>query len=242
MSYADVFKRYEIKFILTLKQKNDLLEVMKDHMKLDEYGRTTIRNVYYDTPGYDLIRESLSKPLYKEKLRVRAYDRTTPDDNVYVEIKKKLDGIVYKRRTAVKQYQAEEWLSGEISQPYISQISDEIEYFRRIHKDLSPACFLSYDREAFYSTDGSGLRLTLDENILGRLYDMTLIAGIYGERVLPSGLTLMEIKTSGAIPLWLVNFLTENKISKVSFSKYGSFYQKSIRVEGKKIYGGLLYA
>lgn len=242
MSYADVFKRYEIKFILTLNQKNDLLEVMKEHMKLDEYGRTTIRNVYYDTPGYDLIRESLSKPLYKEKLRVRAYDRTTPDDNVYVEIKKKLDGIVYKRRTAVKQYQAEEWISGEISQPYISQIADEIEYFRRIHKDLSPACFLSYDREAFYSTDGSGLRLTLDENILGRLYDMTLIAGIYGERVLPSGLTLMEIKTSGAIPLWLVNFLTENKISKVSFSKYGSFYQKSIRAEGKKIYGGLLYA
>ena len=242
MSYADVFKRYEIKFILNPKQKQMLMNVMKDHMQPDEYGRTTIRNVYYDTPDYFLIRNSLEKPRYKEKLRVRSYEKVSPDDKVYVEIKNKYDGIVYKRRTAVKQYQAEEWLAGQTGQPFISQIADEIEYFRRFHRDLSPACYLSYEREAYYSKDGSGMRLTLDENILGRVYDMTLIAGAYGECVLPSDLTLMELKVSEAIPLWMIRFLTDNRINKVSFSKYGTFFKNNIRATRTKIYGGLLYA
>ena len=102
MSHIDVFKRYEYKYLLDVSSKAKLLEVLDGHMKLDEYGRTTIRNVYYDTPDYALIRKSLEKPVYKEKLRVRSYSKVTENDNVYVEIKKKYMGIVYKRRTAVR--------------------------------------------------------------------------------------------------------------------------------------------
>ncbi len=243
MSYIGVFKRYETKFLLTREQKSRLMNTLKGHMKLDGYGRTTIRNVYYDTPSYELIRRSLDKPVYKEKLRLRSYTWTEENDNVYVEIKKKYRGIVYKRRTAVKCHQAESWLQGKTGQPYISQIADEIEYFRRLYEGLEPACFLSYDRESFYAVDGTGLRLTLDENILGRDYDLSLTDGIYGVRVIPAGTTLMELKTKGAIPLYLTRFLNENGIRQTSFSKYGTYFTDFLKDDHIHSFkGGLLYA
>ncbi len=243
MSYIDVFKRYEYKYILTKEDKAELLKALRGHMMPDEYGRTTIRNVYYDTPDLSLIRKSLEKPLYKEKLRVRSYTRADEDDNVYVEIKKKYKGVVYKRRSAVKEHQAESWLTGTTTEPYISQIMDEIEYFRRSHKGLAPSCFLSYERESFSATDGSGLRLTLDENILGRTCDMSLTLGIYGTKILSPGLTLMELKTAGAIPLYLTKFLSSRNITKTAFSKYGTYYLNELRKpKTTKIQGGLLYA
>ncbi len=244
MSYIDVFKRYEIKFMLDEDLKKELLASMKGHMRLDGYGRTTIRNVYYDTPDFELIRNSLDKPMYKEKLRVRSYEKAQENDNVFVEIKKKYNGVVYKRRTAVKEYQSEDWLTGKTEQPYISQIADEIEYFRRFHKGLKPSCYLSYERESFFSTDGSNLRLTLDENIKGRTYDMDLTKGVYGDKILPSGKTLMELKTPGTLPLWITEFLSRNGIRKTSFSKYGSYYIQNIRnkSEAGTLQGGLLYA
>lgn len=244
MSHIDVFKRYEYKYMLDADSKAKLLEVLDGHMKLDEYGRTTIRNVYYDTPDYALIRKSLEKPVYKEKLRVRSYSKVTEDDNVYVEIKKKYMGIVYKRRTAVREHQAEGWLDGTYPQPYISQIADEIEYFRRLYKGLKPSCFLSYERESYYSTDGSGLRLTMDEKILGRTCDMSLTEGVYGDRIIPPGCTLLELKTAGAIPLYLTKFLIDNDIARTSFSKYGSYYENKIRKASRvtTIKGDLLYA
>ena len=241
MSHIDVFKRYEYKYMLDADSKAELLEVLDGHMKLDEYGRTTIRNVYYDTPDYALIRKSLEKPVYKEKLRVRSYSKVTEDDNVYVEIKKKYMGIVYKRRTAVREHQAEGWLDGTYPQPYISQIADEIEYFRRLYKGLKPSCFLSYERESYYSTDGSGLRLTMDEKILGRTCDMSLTEGVYGDRIIPPGCTLLELKTAGAIPLYLTKFLSDNDIARTSFSKYGSYYENKIRKASRATYRSLLH-
>ena len=242
MPYTGTFKRFEYKYLIDQKQKKELMQVLKGHMMLDEYGRTTIRNVYYDTPDYALIRRSLEKPVYKEKLRLRSYSKVSGDDNVFVEIKKKYQGIVYKRRTAVALHLAESWLTGESPEPYISQIADEIEYFRRTHEGLTPACFLSYERESFFAVDGSGLRLTLDENIMGRTCDMSLSKGIYGDRILPPGSTLLELKTSDAFPVYLAEFLSRRHIRKNSFSKYGSYYGNFIKASGKNTYGGLLYA
>ena len=224
MASANVFKRYEIKYILTKSEKSRLMDTLKDHMRLDKYGRTVIRNVYYDTPDHLLIRRSLDKPVYKEKLRVRAYSNTGAHDNVYVELKKKYEGIVYKRRIVLPQDVASEWLCGNGGKPFNSQIADEIEYVRSFYGNIAPGCFLSYEREAYEPIDGSDIRLTLDENILGRDYDLALTKGIYGDLILPKELTLMELKVPGAIPLWMTAFLTKNNIRKVSFSKYGRYY------------------
>lgn len=98
MAFQTVFRRYELKYILTLSEKETILEAMRPYMELDRYGRTTIRNIYFDTGNYRLIRHSIEKPLYKEKLRVRSYAKASPDGTVFAELKKKYDGVIYKRR------------------------------------------------------------------------------------------------------------------------------------------------
>ncbi|MBO4242423.1 MAG: polyphosphate polymerase domain-containing protein [Clostridiales bacterium] len=243
MKYAESFKRYELKYILTPGQKDLLMKAMEGKMELDGYGRTTIRNIYYDTPDMRLIRNSLDRPAYKEKLRLRSYSRVGEDDPVFVEIKKKYDGIVWKRRIAVPEHQATDWLTGTAGKPFDSQIANEIEYMRTFYKDLRPSCFLTYEREAFYEKNGGDLRITTDENITARDRNMSLRYGTGGTKVLDGDLTLLEVKTPGSLPMWLVRFLSENNIRKTSFSKYGEYYAGTLFPKMKEeTKGGLLYA
>lgn len=226
-----VFKRYELKYMLTIAQKEALLQVMAPYMALDKYGRTTIRNIYFDTENYRLIRRSIEKPMYKEKLRIRSYRRAEKKDKVFVELKKKYDGVVYKRRISMPQQQAMDWVCRGVGAPD-SQIGREIEYFRNYYTGLHPAVYLSYEREAFYSKDGSDFRVTFDDHIYARQDRLSLGEEADGQTLLPEGMVLMEVKTSGAIPLWMVKHLSENRIFKTSFSKYGTAYQTMIFNKG----------
>lgn len=225
MGYQETFKRYEIKYLLTQQQKQILLEAMQPYMKLDRYGRTTIRNIYYDTDTYRLIRHSLEKPVYKEKLRIRSYQTAAPGDLVFVELKKKYRSVVYKRRLTLPEIQARDSFQSNLPLPVHSQIADEIEYFRDYYKSLHPVVFLSYEREAFYALDDSDFRVTFDENILYRTNDLSLGSKVYGTPLLKEGETLMEIKTAGGLPLWMSHELNRLKVFKTSFSKYGMAYQ-----------------
>lgn len=226
MAYQMTFKRYELKYLLNKKEKEEILLAMKPHMKLDDYGRTVIRNIYFDTENFRLIRRSLEKPVYKEKLRIRSYKPVQITDPVFVEIKKKYKSVVYKRRLLLPEKTVmESFRTGE-PLPVCSQIGDEIQYFREYYKNLQPFVFLSYEREAFYSLDGSDFRVTFDENILYRRNDISLGSEIYGHPLLGKQQTLMEIKTSGGIPLWMSETLTKHHLYKTSFSKYGSAYQR----------------
>lgn len=240
MGYQAVFERYELKYLLTAQQKQRLLEQMQGKMQLDRYGRTTIRNLYFDTADFRLIRHSLERPVYKEKLRIRSYRRAGAEDLVFVELKKKYQSVVYKRRVSLSQRQALAWLSGGDGHPDESQITREIDYFRGFYRTLVPKVFLSYEREAFFALDGSDLRITMDENILSRETEMTLDSEAWGTPLLAPGLTLLEVKTSGGLPLWLTGFLTREGIYKTSFSKYGTAYRDQIflRNKGEKEYAG----
>lgn len=228
MSYQAVFKRYELKYLLSIEQKQKLLAAMEPFMALDEYGRTTIRNVYFDTDSYRLIRHSIEKPAYKEKLRLRSYHRAKPSAEIFVELKKKYDSVVYKRRLSMKETQAVDWLQGTGGYVPDSQISREIDYFRRFYETLHPTVFLSYEREAYFAKDGSDFRVTFDDTILCRETELTLDAPVYGHPLLEEGKTLMEIKCSGGVPLWMTEILSREKIYKTSFSKYGTAYQTII--------------
>lgn len=226
MAHQMTFKRYELKYLLTRREKEKNLCSMAPYMKLDKYGRTTIRNIYFDTDTYRLIRRSLEKPIYKEKLRVRSYHTAGSEDSVFVELKKKYKSVVYKRRLVLPRDKAmDSFLNGKPF-PENSQIGKEIQYFWKYYGSLRPTVFLSYEREAYYSLDGSDFRVTFDENILYREEDLSLGSPIYGKALLGEDETLMEIKTSGGIPLWLSRVLTENKIFKTSFSKYGLAYKQ----------------
>ena len=228
MAYQAVFKRYELKYLLTQEQKAKVLQAMEPYMALDQYGRTTIRNIYFDTDNYRLVRHSIEKPAYKEKLRIRSYDKADPDSKVFVELKKKYDSIVYKRRLSMGEEKAMDWVTGEMHCDQENQISAEIDYFLEYYKTLHPVVFLSYEREAFYEKSGGDFRVTFDENILCRLEDISLEADVWGTPLLPEGMVLMEIKCSGGIPLWMAQVLSEEHIFKTSFSKYGTAYETII--------------
>ena len=232
------FQCYEIKYLLDRRDKEWILRAMEPFMELDRYGRTTIRNIYYDTENFRLIRRSLEKPLYKEKLRVRSYQPARSEDPVFVELKKKYRSVVYKRRLVITEEEAMESFRSGTPLPVHSQIAEEVEYFRRYYGDLRPAIFLSYEREAYYAKDGSDFRVTFDENILYRDHDFSLGSGIGGKPLLRDGCSLMEIKTSGAIPLWMSGVLTERGLFRTSFSKYGAAYLDM--TTGEK--GGVQYA
>lgn len=238
MTYQTIFKRYELKYLLSMKQKELLVETMRPYMELDQFGHSTIRNIYYDTDTYRLIRHSLEKPAYKEKLRVRSYARANGKSAVFVELKKKYKSVVYKRRIVMPEQQAIDWLSGNAPCPQQNQISREIDYFCSFYETLHPAVCLSYEREAFYSLGGDDFRVTFDENILYRENDLSLESEIYGTPLLGDNQILMELKTPGGIPLWMTHFLTEQHIRKTSFSKYGTAYQ----MMQTDSLGGKLYA
>ncbi len=228
MAFQAVFKRYELKYMLTLEQKEKILETMSNYMELDKYGCTTIRNIYFDTDNYRLIRRSIEKPAYKEKLRIRSYTQATSESIVFVELKKKYEKIVYKRRLPLRERDAMEWVCREKTCPVNTQISREIDYFIDFYGKLKPTVFLSYQREAYYDKLGGDFRVTFDDNILARQTDVNLCSKVYGTPILPEGKVLMELKCSGGIPLWMVSVLSRERIYKTSFSKYGTAYSTLI--------------
>ncbi len=229
MSYQNVFKRHEIKYLITEKQKNRIIENTREYMKLDEYGKTTIQNLYFDTDNYRLIRHSIEKPVYKEKLRIRSYKKLEEDNElVFVEMKKKYDSIVYKRRIELPYNQACGWLSKKKKIDVDTQIAREIDYFINYYENLKPHVYISYDREAYTAFNEKDFRVTFDENVLWREEKLSLKEDIYGKPIIDKGYVLMELKTYAAIPLWLTHILTEEKIYKIPFSKYGHAYEDII--------------
>lgn len=242
MEYQSIFKRYELKYRMTVEQAQKLLEAMRPYMRPDRFGHSTVRNVYYDTDSYRLIRHSLEKPVYKEKLRLRSYTPISPQDDIFVELKKKYRSVVYKRRLTLPEGEAVGWLAGGEYPGAPSQIADEIGYFRDYYETLHPAVYLSYERDAFAAVDGSDLRITFDGNIRARQDRLSLCEEPGGVLLLPTDEVLMEVKTAGAIPLWLAHALDSMELRKTSFSKYGAAYMQFIRESVKSEKGDFQYA
>ena len=221
------FKRYEKKYLLTPEELEIFLNKIKPFIKPDEYPEYTICNIYYDTDNYSLIRTSLDKPEYKEKLRVRSYGVPENNGKVFVEIKKKFDSVVYKRRITTSASLAIPFLKGIAPADRVSQISKEISYFQSFYK-TNPKVFIAYDRKAFQGIDNSELRITFDTNLRFRTDNLDLRKGDYGKPIIDTDKILMEVKIPGACPLWLSKALTELKLYPTSFSKYGTCYREHI--------------
>lgn len=223
----DKFERIEKKYLVSGEKYKMLREKLEDHMMVDEYGLSTICNIYYDTENYELIRRSIEKPAYKEKLRLRSYGVPTEDTKTFVEIKKKWDGVVYKRRVEMPMAESRAYLNEGMEPRKDGQIKREIDYFLDFYKPV-PKMYIAYDRIAMYGKEDPSLRITLDFRIRYRLDDLDLTKGDHGTLVLNEDDVLMEIKVGGAYPLWLVDILSELEIYQVSFSKYGTAYKKEL--------------
>ena len=224
-----IFQRYEIKYMVTDSQREQIIRDMSFRMTPDPHGKSTICNIYFDTPDFRLIRRSLEKPAYKEKLRVRSYGRVDGQDKVFLELKKKFDGVVYKRRISLAEKACMDYLAGRTPLPEDTQIGREIDYFRGFYKGIAPKVYLCYDREAFYDRNDDSFRVTFDRNIRFRENELSLTSEPGGRLILPEGRSLMEIKTGGAIPLWFVEMISRYRVTKATFSKYGTAYQTILR-------------
>ena len=244
MGVTNVFARTELKYRLTAAQDRFLREALAPYVEPDQYGESTICNIYYDTPDFRLIRKSIEKPVYKEKLRLRSYGPAGPDDNTFLELKKKYKGIVYKRRIYLSERDAMNYLNGTSPLPEQSQITKELDWFLAFYGNLQPAVYLDYDRTAYYSKDDPDLRITFDRNIHFRTDDLSLSSLPGGRFVIKPGESILEIKADGAMPLWLTALLTQANAQRTSFSKYGTAYNLLL-TEGDRqpfISGGTLSA
>lgn len=239
MNHTDKFQRYELKFLLSSVQKTALFSDLRGFLKEDRYPQSSISNIYFDTPDFLLIRRSLEKPVYKEKLRLRCYGSADSESTAFVELKKKYKSVVYKRRVSMPLLWAENYLCGDHFSETPSQIIREIDYFLEFYPNLMPAMYISYQRESFAGTKDRDLRITFDTDLLWRRERLSLRSGPYGRAILPKGDVLMEVKTKDAMPLWLAEILSDHKIYKTSFSKYGKAYEEMLQ---EQITGGERYA
>ena len=226
MGNASVFQRVEKKYQMSEEQYARFLQKTKELIHEDEFGLHTIHNIYFDTPNYGLIRSSLEKPKYKEKFRMRGYGTVTQDSEIFLEIKKKYQGVVYKRRTCVSYKEAERYVSEGVLPEGSDQIMREIDYFFQFYKP-QPQVYLAYDRVAYVGNEDDQLRITIDRNIRSR-YERLELGYTGGCRSLNPGTYLMEIKVAMAYPVWLSRILAELQIYPISFSKYGNVYANSV--------------
>ncbi len=219
-----VFERYELKYILTKTEYEEFKKELLNHMKVDKYGVSTIQSVYFDTPDYKLITKSIDKPVFKEKIRLRSYGLATEDSPCYLEIKRKTEGLVYKRRISLKEEDALDFMNYKCD-INDSQIERELKYFRNYYKNLEPSMLIIYERESFYK-ENSEVRVTFDFNPRYRTYDLNLHTSLEGIPLNDNDEIYMEIKVLHNMPLWLTEIITKTKVKRGSISKYGEAYKR----------------
>lgn len=233
-SVQEIFKRIEKKYIINEETYHKLMKRLSGFVEKDRFYKSLICNIYFDTPTNQLVRNSIEKPCYKEKLRLRSYGVPDLNQKAFLELKKKYKGVVYKRRVDMTLSQAYDFLEKRILAGKNPQIENEIFYFLDFYKDVIPAMYLSYERLAFVGAEDPNLRITFDTNITYRCENTRLENGVYGKQLLDFGTRIMEIKIPGAMPLWLSGILDELKIYPSSFSKYGTAYLTELTGENQK--------
>lgn len=240
-----IFQRVEKKYLLTEETYARLLEKIGTGLEHDLYAGSTVGSLYLDTPDFCLIRNSIDAKeydmKYKEKLRLRGYGEVDSHSRVFIEIKKKFKGVVYKRRVAMKYENAIRYLETG-ARTVDSQIMREIDYAMQVYDHPLPACAVFYEREAFFDRDIPALRLTFDRNVRYRTEALDLREGSFGKIILPKDTVLLEIKTDGGMPLSLNKALDSLGIYPASFSKYGTAYADLMKTKNEIPKGEFIYA
>ncbi len=227
MAEQSVFARIEKKYLLDEAQARMIADALRRRaFYLLDFGDPAVQSLYYDTPDFCLIRRSLERPNYKEKLRLRVYGQPAGDGRSYVEIKKKYRGVVYKRRVELPLGQAVAGIESGHMPPDCGQIGREIDRCVAFYA-LTPKCVILYDRDAWIS-DGEDVRVTFDRRVRCRFDGLDVTLPQEGETLLPEDRVLMEVKVPGAYPLWLSRLLYGAGARPVHFSKYGAAYTRCI--------------
>ena len=231
------FKRYERKYLISKEKLDEIMPVLLEHMELDEYcigGKEyRIYSIYYDTVNHDVIRSNSQGLPYKEKMRLRSYyDKKDPEDKIFMELKKKCNGVGNKRRIKLRLREVEPFVNDGIlpeTKDYLSrQVAKELQYFLKMNR-VAPAMYVQYDRLALFGKEDKNFRMTFDRNVHTRRSNFVFGESEEDELLLPENMYIMEIKILGAMPLWLTRLLSENHLFSHGFSKYGVKYKEDAK-------------
>lgn len=226
----NVFKRVEQKYLLTEEQFLILQDVMEEYFEKDKFYKTAIYNIYFDNANNDLIINSIEKPMYKEKIRLRSYGEPTINSIVFLEMKQKYKGVVYKRRVNLTLKQYLKYMKRNIFPNDNGQIMKEIDYYIKYYK-LQPYIFVGYDRISYYLKEDKNCRITFDTNLRSRTSDLKLKDTKENKLYFDNKIYIMEIKSLYGLPLWFTRILSNNGIFPTSFSKVGNIYEKERGME-----------
>ena len=229
MDYTYTMFRYELKYILSPEQYSFFMNRIKDRMEIDKYGHTTLYSLYYDTPNKLLIRSSIENPDFKEKIRVRSYGVPKKENHLFLEIKRKNNGVVYKRRISTDIKGLDQFFNEKNNYIENDQIASELQYFKKFYKQLDPCFLIIYDRKGYNEINGT-LRITCDENLRYRTSDLDFYSTNKETPILQKGYVVLEIKIQDSMPLWLAKILSEGQIYQTSFSKVGEAYKKELQL------------
>ena len=224
MDYQYIFERVESKYVITRQQRDVILNCIKDHIAPDIYPHSDITSIYFDSDDFRLIRNSLEKPAYREKLRLRCYGQIDDQSSVFFEIKKKYNGVIYKRRQDMTYKDARNYLIYN-RVPCETQIMKEIDYLRNSKDELKPKCLISYQRDSYAGLAEADLRITFDYNVRYST-DNLVLTNHNLKDLTDEDMIIMEIKTLNSMPLWLTEVLDKMNIYPSNFSKYGTVYCK----------------
>lgn len=217
-----IFKRIEKKYRINRDTRKRLLSLISERLIPDSHGKSRVYSLYLDTPDYRLIRESITAGVYKEKLRLRSYGEPKADGKVFLEIKKKYKGVVYKRREVMQFCTAFDYITSG-RKPYDSQILREIDYAMHCYGSLCPKMLITCEREAYFSLENPDLRLTFDRDIRYKNQEFSFSPD--GKPIIGDDEYILEVKSGGGVPLWLSRALSECEIFPAPFSKYGTAYK-----------------
>jgi len=226
---SEYFARVEKKFLATDAQTEGFLNAVADRVRPDVYSSSDVNNIYYDTPDRLLIRRSLDKPTYKEKLRLRCYGQPDDQTQAFIELKKKFQRVVYKRRLSMPYEDAVAFLDGK-REPR-SQIEREVRWMFQIYPGLAPAYCIFYHRDSVVGVEDPEIRITVDRDIRWRDWDTDVRLGNYGNDLIPTNLRIIELKVHGSMPLWMVHALSAQSIRPATFSKYGNAFRQNTQPE-----------
>lgn len=235
-SIGTIFARTEKKYVINRTHMKKLLPKLSEYMKSDLYGKTHITSLYLDTPTFYLMRQSIEKPSYKEKYRIRWYGEANCNHQVFFEVKKKLKGVVYKRRVPMSYEEAMRYTMQRIAPRLSENLSDEqrweskqiireFNYAFEIYENLGPSLLVSYDRTALVDINNEDVRITFDTNINWAPGTFPTEGIVGSQQILSSDQIIMEVKCNKAMPLWLTNILDMCEIHPRSFSKSGTAYK-----------------
>lgn len=228
----EIFKRFELKYLLTQAEYRALRQEILPHMTYDTYGdpegKYNIISLYYESADKVIYHETMNKLRFRQKLRLRVYDNVTLEDNSFIEIKQKFKNVVNKRRSILPLKDAYRLLAQPYDEELIAtanasnqQILREALHFKDLY-DLNPATVVSYDRQAFSGIreNEQDLRVTFDYNLMCRANDLAVENGPDGLHFVDQDLVILEVKVSNSVPFWLSRILSDFNFSRQGFSKF----------------------